>query len=257
MKSKLFVGVLAVILVALFSGNSFGQQTTASIQPGVISLIEGKVAINGKEISLDSQKLHQLKEEDVVDAWGGRLEILLAPGIFLRVDEQTSIKLVANRLLNTRIEVKKGSVIIECLELARYNEIRLSGDSTVALIQKPGLYRFDAKGHRLRVYNGEAEVTLPTGVKVIAKSKREVTLSAGNKANKFNTKEMDNLMRWSSIRAEFISATSTSTIRILLARGVYPYWNSSMWFWNPYFNSFGYLPYGGGIRSYYGPRYYN
>ena len=43
----------------------------------------------------------------------GRAEILLTPGVFLRVGENTSIKMLDNRLLSTRVEFLSGSAIVE------------------------------------------------------------------------------------------------------------------------------------------------
>ena len=45
-------------------------------------------------------------------------EILLTPGVFLRVAENSSIKMISSRLIDTRVDLLSGSILIECAELS-------------------------------------------------------------------------------------------------------------------------------------------
>ncbi len=42
----------------------------------------------------------------------GRAEVLLTPGVFLRVGENSAIRMLDNRLLSTRVEIVSGNAIV-------------------------------------------------------------------------------------------------------------------------------------------------
>ena len=46
----------------------------------------------------------------------GLAEVLLPPGFTLRLGENSSIRMITNRLIDTRVELSTGSAIVDALE---------------------------------------------------------------------------------------------------------------------------------------------
>ena len=71
------------------------------------------------------------RNKGVLRTGQGRAEVLLTPGVFLRIGENSAIKLLDNRLVSTRVEILSGTVIVES------DDPQMSiKDSPVALIYK-------------------------------------------------------------------------------------------------------------------------
>ena len=256
-----FVEVLVfVFLVAVIGGYGLSQQNNNSTQPGLINFVEGAVYLNNQLLTQDIKDLPKMKEYDQLITHDGRAEVLLAPGVFMRLDTATKIKIISNRLLETKVEVSAGSVLVECVEVHKYNKLIFASNDAVIKLKKKGLYRLDvevdaeAYPFRLRVYDGEAEVELPFGAVTDVKKGREVFLATG-KAGKFNRKEEDNLIRWSHVRAEFMASVNLAAAKALLISGIL--WQLSAWRWSEHFHCYAYIPYGRDIHSFYGYRYWN
>src|SRR5277367_3716741 len=99
--------VLATVFVA---GSAFAQQVI-SAHSGVIQLVEGKAYLNDKAIETKFGQFPEIKNGQEFRTELGRAEILLTPGVFLRMGENSSVKMVSNLLTDTRVELLKGSVI--------------------------------------------------------------------------------------------------------------------------------------------------
>ena len=91
----------------------------------------------------------------------GKAEILLTPGVFFRVGENSTATMISPSLTNTEVGLDKGTALVEVAELHEANllEVR-EGDSATQLL-KTGLYAFDADQGAVRVLKGEALVQAP------------------------------------------------------------------------------------------------
>src|SRR5208282_2298362 len=84
---------------------------TASAQPiisaksGVIAGVEGKVLINNEEVQQSVTHFPEVKEGSVLRTEDGRVELMLPPGFMLRMGENGALKMLANRLIDTRVEL--------------------------------------------------------------------------------------------------------------------------------------------------------
>ncbi len=85
--------------------------------------------------------------------------MLLTPNTYLRIGENSSIRMVSDNLSDTRIELLAGSSAFDSEAAAQGSFVKLIfKDSTIRFV-KPGRYRIDADPPQLRVFDGEAEVT--------------------------------------------------------------------------------------------------
>lgn len=251
---RFLVGGLA--LGALAAASCFAQ-SVISAHSGVIHYTEGKVLVADKAYEQKSSEFTELKENQVLKTEEGRAELLLTPGVFLRVGENSAVRMISNHLSDTRVELLNGEALVECDELLKDNQVTLIYKDAKTAVTKHGLYRFDAPPGRLRVYDGEAIVTNPSG-QLTAKKGHEVMLTGGAlMASKFDTKTGDELMRWAARRSGYISMANVAAAR---SAGTSGYGSSlgygssfgSGWTFNPYFGMYTFIPMSGIIYSPFG-----
>ena len=84
----------------------------------------------------------------------GRAEVLVTPGTVLRVGENTSIKMITNRLVDTRLELLTGSVTLVAMEVAKEASVTIVYKDATVTFPKAGIYRLDADPGLLKVFKG-------------------------------------------------------------------------------------------------------
>jgi len=236
-------------------------QQVISAHSGVIHYVEGQVMLDGKTIQMKPSEFQDVRNGSTLAAEDGRAEVLLTPGVILRIGENSSFKMVSNSRSDTQLDILTGAAIVEVGELLPSNAITLRFHETRMELTKRGLYRVDADGNgRFRVYDGEARVTEGSQT-MVARKGRQVLLAEVLDMNAFDVKDTDELMRWASRRSEYLAQANISSAR---AAGSSGYTNGYLgglygngfgyggtWAFNPWFGMFTYLPFGNGM--YYSP----
>jgi len=246
-------GLLFLVVCAVFSGAALAQ-TMISAKSGMIHYVEGQVLLDGTAVEPKFGIFPQIKENSVLRTEAGRAEVLLSPGVFLRIAENGSVRLISDRITDTRLELLSGSVLIECAEILKGNTVTIVyKDSTVSL-REDGLYRIDSDPAELRVYDGQAAVESAGQIAVVKRGKA-LSLDGTLLARKFDTKAGDSLYRWSKRRAEYIAMANVSSARTLRDLGTT--WDRSGWYWNRYFGMFTFIPRRGCWASPFGWRYWS
>jgi len=257
----------APLAVAVLAATSAWGQSVISAHSGVIHLAEGQVTVDGKEVRQKFGEFGDVKTGQVLATQDGRAEVLLTPGVFLRVNENSSFRMVQNKLDDTKIEAVSGSAMVQVSELLEDNAITLMFHDASIALQKKGLYRIDADLGRLRVYEGEAAIT-STAKNFTAKKGREVELDQELTAKNFDTKDTDAFYRWNERRDEYISEANVYAAKSARDSGFgyngsgsgsgYGYGSGmGSWAWNPWFGMFTYMPYSGMYYSPFGFGYYS
>ena len=248
--------ILAGLTVGVVAASCGFAQSVISAHSGVIHYTEGKVLVGDKVYEQKTAEFSELKPNQVLKTEEGRAEMLLTPGVFLRIGENSSVRMISNHLSDTRVELLNGEALVECDELLKDNQVTIAyKDSTVA-IAKNGLYRFDVPPGRLRVYDGEAVVQNPSG-QLTAKKGHEVALGTSVlMASKFDSKSGDELMRWASRRSGYISMANVAAAR---SAGTSGYASSYYggWTFNPYFGMYTFIPMNGIIYSPFGDPFWS
>jgi hypothetical protein len=72
----------------------------------------------------------------------GRVELLLNPGTFLRLGENSQAVLDSVELTAVQVHILSGSAIIECGSVEKDSPIRVTDGTETLSISKPGTYRF-------------------------------------------------------------------------------------------------------------------
>ena len=103
--------VLGGLLVAAIS--AMPQAYTVSAKPGAVNYIEGHAFLNGQPLSDKGLRSTFLNANDTLSTDLGKAEILLTPGVFLRIGDNSEIRMVSPSLTDTQVELKKGKAMIE------------------------------------------------------------------------------------------------------------------------------------------------
>lgn len=251
--SKRFSVFAIAVVVVLFATAAFAQ-SIVSARSGAIHHLEGHALIDGDVIATKFAEFPNLQESSVLRTERGRVEMLLTPGVIVRMSEYSALRMISSRLSDTRLELLEGSVLIEAMEILQDNAITLFCNGSSIQLLDEGLYRIDASPPQLRVFKGKVQVV--SGDQILtAKKGKLVDLGGVLLATKFDTNVGDSLHRWSSRRSGYLAMANVSAARSLSNWGV-P-WSSSGWRWNQYFGMFTFIPHRGMYRSPFGYSYWS
>src|ERR1700680_1759094 len=181
---------ITVSVLMAFSGSTTFAQTVISAHSGLIHYVEGRVLLDGKPVEVKITSFPEVKEKMELRTEDGRAEVLLNPGVFLRLAENSAIRMVANKLSDTKVEFLSGSALIESSrELAqKENFVTIRDKASATHLRKSGIYRFDSDPAQFRVYSGEAEVESGSNV-LIVRTGKLVSLDGLVAVEKFNPKD--------------------------------------------------------------------
>ena len=136
-------------------------QSITTARSGTLHYFDGDVSIDGTQVIQQRGTFPQIKEQGVLRTGLGRAEVLLTPGVFLRLGENSAIRMMDERLISTRVEILAGTAMVES------DDPRMSiKDSPVTLIYsdyqiqpvKHGLFEISAAPAQVKVFKGEAQV---------------------------------------------------------------------------------------------------
>ena len=263
LRNFLISGAILALAASLASA-----QSIAPAQSGTVHYFEGVVSIDG--IKLVSQRAHfsVIKENSVLETGEGRAEVLLTPGVVLRVAENSSVKMLDNRLLSTRVELVSGSAMLESDdpgESVKDPAVTVLHDGFQVQPVKFGVIEISATD--VRVYKGQARVTSESGQIANVKENNAVALSSALTASKFDAKEADDLYLWTRDRSAYLAAgnmASAHTLSNSYSGGTYAGWNPAIWngfsggwYYNDALNMYSYLPFRGTVYGPFGYGLYN
>src|SRR5579863_377171 len=107
-------------LTVLLAGASCAWgQSAISAHSGMVHYVEGKVLLDGQPVDPKFGEFPEVKNNQVLETAEGRAEVLLTPGVFLRIAENSSFKMLSNKLSDTALEMLSGSSLIEVDELMK------------------------------------------------------------------------------------------------------------------------------------------
>jgi len=224
--------------------------------PGTVNYIEGSVSVNGATLSASQAGQASLEQDQTLTTGDGKAEVLMSPGIFLRVGGNSEIRMVSPKLVDPQVEVVHGSAMVEVDSKAKEASVSVLERGANASILKEGLYRFDADQGRIAVYDGKLQVSEDGRSKEIGKGK-EIVLDDGSglKPVSFDRNAKDELYAWSDIRSKYLADANASSARYVYA-GLGGY-RGDGWFWNPYFSTWSWLPGNGFFYSPFGYPFYS
>lgn len=184
-------------------------QTIVSAHSGVVNYFEGSVLLDGEVLEHKSGRFDEIKPGSELHTNDGRAEILLTPGVILRVDENSSVRMVSNKLTDTRLEFIGGAAILDSRNAAPGAPVRIAYQDFQMRFAKSGRYRFDSRPAQLQVAEGEADVQLHDQ-SVVAKAGQVVALAAPLTTRAAVDGYATGLDRWDNDRSASLSADNQS-----------------------------------------------
>ncbi len=220
------------------------QTYSISERPGGVNYIQGHVFLNDRPLTSGALKETFLNPNDTISTGVGKAEVLLTPGVFLRVGDNTSVRALSVSLVNIQIEVSRGEVIVDVDELLKDNNLRIRDNDATLTIEKPGLYRIIADhppsaaalAGKMELQYGDRKLEIGKG--------KEVEISENLQKKNVDPNQQDELYAWSNIRSEYNSAASLQSSRQTYQALGYGSGFAPGWLWNDMFDAWAWLPYG-------------
>jgi len=266
---------LALTITPAFAAQMARMGEPGPAQPaqlGTVNYVEGSVSINGQPVSRNQVGSASLEAGEELTTATGKAEILLTPGVFLRVDDNSTVKMVSPDLVNTQVMIVKGRAGVEVDEIHKDNDLQVLVGSVATRLEKTGYYEFDASRPEVMVFKGKADVELADGKTKDVKGDHEAALAAGSTNVKTTdideNRDNDDLYKWSRLRSEYLAEANNEMAGDYEGAAYAPgwYWDPYGWGYtyigaDPFYSPFGwgYYPlgwYGGWYGGYYGRGYY-
>lgn len=235
-----------------------------SAKAGGVNFVEGDVTAaqknnrSGLLLKGDNLEVGQA----VATGKTGRAEILLNPGSYVRLAENSSFEFSDTSLDNLQVKLNRGSAIFEVIA---DDELKITVNAPKAsfYIIKSGIYRVDVSADgsgKLEVWKGRAQIG----------ESEKATLKGGRAANidgsqgaveKFDRDEKDAFELWSKSRAKELAKLNSrlerqdvrnTLISSFNGRGWSMYDSFGLWVFDPLSRGFCFLPFGYGWSSPYG-----
>jgi len=193
----------------------------------------------------------------VIDTGQGYAEVLLTPGAFLRIGNNSEIRLISSGLIDTKVALVHGSAMVEAADVVKGSLIEVSTSNATTQIERKGLYSFDANQQSVRVLDGKARVIAgPTSTTL--KKGDQVLLTSDNPLKKrdFDVKraQTDQLYVWSKVRSQDEAQANVSAASEIASNGG---WYGPGWYWDAGWDSYAFLPGYGILGSPFGWAYYS
>jgi len=206
--AMLTVAMLALALPA-------AGQSVISTHAGVIYYFDGSVYLGDQPLEPHLGKFPSVPQGAELRTAQGRAEVLLTPGVFLRMGENAVIRLVSNDLANTRVELRSGSAIVDSAEPNSGTSVTLNFRDWQVRSARAGVYRVDSDPPRLWVLKGEAEVVAGTGGRpIVVEERMDLPFASVLVPERSSLEPVDSLSNWARGRDQSIVADNTITQQI-------------------------------------------
>lgn len=236
-------------------------ETPHSARPGSINYVEGQASIEAMPLNVSVVGTVELERNQTLTTQAGKVEMLLTPGVFLRLADNSSLTMISPDLANVEVRLDKGRAMVEVLDIRKENDIRIDQNGASTRLVKKGLYEFDADLKEVRVFQGSVQVT--EGNRHVSPGGAEKVVFNGEKlkAVHFEPRQyQDDFYRWSALRSGYLSEASIDMARAYVGPGpgwYGPGWYGWGWYWDPWFGVYTFVPVDGIFWSPFGWGFYS
>jgi hypothetical protein len=241
-------------LLSLSSVLALAQTTIG--RPGAINYVEGNVTLNGRTLGPKAVGSTEVAPGQTLATGQGKAEMLLTPGVFARLDDQSSLQMVSAGLADTEIKLVSGRVMVEVDQIQKENHLVVIDNGVSTTLEKKGLYRFAASPAMLSVYDGKAVAQIDDRTIDVGKGKQLPLMAGVRKTQKFDREATGELYAWSSLRSSYMAQANAASAQTIIADNPYWYYGTG-WYWNPWFDSWAFVPGAGYLYSPFGFGFYS
>jgi hypothetical protein len=209
--TRAFPALAAALALAL----SAAAQSVVSTRSGLIHYFEGAVYLGGQQLESRLGRFPTVPQGAELRTAYGRAEVLLTPGVFLRLGEASAIRMVANNLADTQVELRSGAAIVDSGEPNPGTSVTLVyKDWRVHFLGK-GVYRVDSDPPGLWVRQGQAEVFAgPDGKAVPVADGMTLAFATALTPQPLIDRPGDTLSDWNNGRSQSIAADDAIAAQI-------------------------------------------
>ena len=90
-----------------------GAAAATTSRVGALEYVEGSACIDGKPVKANQDRLPILGNGATLSTAMGHAEMLLTPGVFLRLDGDSEARLASASLTDTRVQLNRGAAMLE------------------------------------------------------------------------------------------------------------------------------------------------
>jgi hypothetical protein len=217
-------------------------QYVVSMKAGLVNHVEGDVNIKATQ-SLEAGA-------PIKTGPGGFAEILLNPGSYLRLGENSEAVLDSIELKNIALRIVSGAAVIEAVGIDKRFPLKVTSGDLAAEIIKNGIYTF-ADG-RVTIVQGALRPA--DNKKAVFKKGWQVSREGGYGALKVKKGDLMPVEAWSRERSKVIAVANDNIARSLrrTSSSFAVGWDG--WLWVPALGGYAFIP-TEGFRSPYGYEY--
>jgi hypothetical protein len=197
---------------------------------------------------------------------GSQAEILLNPGTYLRLAEESEFEMVDNSLDTLLVKLIKGSAIIEATGPGEVElRIPIITEQQKMTIVRAGIYRINVRPGVTELFVRKGRMALSGDRDNVIKSGKKITFSrAGQSVAKLEKTEKDQFDDWSKLRGQTLARAneklSARTLNGYLASSTWGHLDSrfgrwGLWTWSSQVSCYTFLPFYYGWGSPYGSNY--
>jgi hypothetical protein len=262
MNQSRLIAIGGVFLAAALSVPVWGadqahpeSSKVAAARTGSLNYVEGQVSISGKSLGPEAIGKTELSPGQSLQTQVGKAELLLTPGVFLRVGDNSSVTMISPGSTDTEIRLDKGEATLEAAELRPQTYIVVAvGDARVRLAET-GLYEIDADQNMVRVYQGQVFVDA-NNREIAVKNQQQLAFDPGAsiQPEKFAQQpaqagpldqdqtqapapDQDDLYQWSSLRSSYLAEANVDEAQDEADNG-----SGDDWVWDPYYGAYTFIP---------------
>ena len=138
---------IALLGIAVISAPVFGADQA---RPGTVNYIEGAAYLQGKQLNPHDVGSLEMAPGQVLRTGAGKTEILLNPGVYLRVDDHSAVKMISPDITPTQVELDRGRAAVEVDQIFPQNDLEVTDGGVTTHLAKDRLLRVRCQpAHRI------------------------------------------------------------------------------------------------------------
>lgn len=251
--------LVAAVFVANAQDRSGRLYYKISAEAGYINFVQGNATLENElsEVKSLSEVEKVNAGERVKTSANSRVEILLNPGSYLRLHDNSEVMFLDTSFDNMRVSVLRGIALFEVITTKEFS-IKVITPKFQAELVKSGIYRIEVGN------DGNAILQVRNGLAVVGSTEvnkgKQIAINSNGKIfiEKFDRDNKDEFDQWSKDRAKSLAKINSKLESKTLRDSLLGYsdklnWYTSLGLW-VYHPGFGYcfLPFGYGWSSPYG-----
>lgn len=230
-------------------------EPTRMPMPGSLNSVEGRVILDGQRAQPREIRRESLLPGQVIRTRQGKAGLLLTPGSYLRIGDNSEVQMLSTTLANTQVKVMKGMALLDA-RAGYKHDLVIVMDGTRTRIRKNGIYGFNANRKSVSVLRGKA-IVYERNSHVTLKHKRQLYIAGQEpfEVRKLNKRAFKSspLYQWNKVRSRYEFRARRSVQQAIAQSG---HWYGPGWYWSGFWGFYTYLHSSGMYHSpFYGPAY--